>query len=51
MYAWTNSLGMSNLRKPAVIIINQVRERPGVMFGNPEVMPEDEDNDFLPVSL
>jgi len=37
--AGLNSLGMSNLRKPAVIIINQVRERPGVMFGNPEVMP------------
>ena len=34
-----NSLGMTNERKPAVILINQIREKVGVMYGNPETYP------------
>lgn len=34
-----NSLGMDNLKKPAVILINQLRDKVGVMFGSPTVMP------------
>ena len=34
-----NSLGMGNRRKPTVILINQLRERVGVLFGDPYVMP------------
>jgi len=34
-----NSLGSQNTRKPAVILINQLRDKVGVMFGSPTVMP------------
>ena len=34
-----NSLGMINERKPAVILINQIRKNVGVMFGNPDTYP------------
>lgn len=34
-----NSLGSQNKRKPCVILINQLREKVGIMFGNPTVMP------------
>lgn len=34
-----NSLGTHAVDKPAVILINQLREKVGVMFGNPETMP------------
>lgn len=34
-----NSLGSQNVRKPSVILINQLRDKVGVMFGSPTVMP------------
>jgi len=34
-----NHLGMTNVRKPSVILINQLRDKVGVMFGSPETMP------------
>jgi recombination protein RecA len=34
-----NSLGTNNAKKPTVILINQVREKVGVMYGSPDVMP------------
>jgi recombination protein RecA len=34
-----NSLGTDNLKKPTVILINQIREKVGVMFGSPDTMP------------
>ena len=34
-----NSLGSQNVRKPSVILINQLREKVGILFGSPTVMP------------
>ena len=34
-----NSLGMDNPRKPTVILINQIRDKIGVMYGPTETMP------------
>lgn len=34
-----NSLGVETTCKPSVILINQLREKVGVMFGSPETMP------------
>ena len=34
-----NSLGMLNMRKPVIILINQVRTNVGVMYGNPDTYP------------
>lgn len=34
-----NSLGIDNQRKPSVILINQLRDRVGIMYGSPTVMP------------
>mgnify|MGYP000883778139 CR=1 FL=1 len=34
-----NSLGMENPRKPTVLLINQIREKVGVMYGSPDTMP------------
>lgn len=34
-----NHLGMANRRKPSIVLINQLREKVGVMFGSPDVMP------------
>lgn len=34
-----NSLGIDNMHKPTVLLINQLREKVGVMFGNPDTMP------------
>lgn len=34
-----NSLGMDNVHKPTVILINQLREKVGVLFGSPDTMP------------
>ena len=33
-----NSLGMMNKRKPAVIMVNQLREKVGVNYGSPETL-------------
>ena len=37
--AGMNSLGMTNERKPSVVMINQVRQKVGVMYGSPDVYP------------
>ena len=37
--AGMNSLGMVNERKPAVVLINQVRHKVGVMYGSPDTYP------------
>ena len=34
-----NSLGTANTQKPTVLLINQLREKVGVMFGSNETMP------------
>jgi recombination protein RecA len=34
-----NSLGMTNERKPTVILINQIRKNVGVMYGSPDTYP------------
>jgi len=34
-----NSLGMSKAQKPSVILVNQIREKIGVMYGSPDTMP------------
>lgn len=34
-----NSLGAENPRKPTVLLVNQIREKIGVMYGSPDTMP------------
>ena len=39
---WTSavhSLGIKNDRKPTILCINQIRQKVGVLYGNPETMP------------
>lgn len=41
-----NSLGMDTEMKPCIILINQIRLKVGVMFGNPETSPGGKGIDF-----
>jgi recombination protein RecA len=41
-----NSLGMDVEQKPTIILINQLRQKVGVMFGNPETSPGGKGIDF-----
>lgn len=41
-----NSLGMTNEQKPSIILINQIREKLGIMWGNPETMPGGKGQNF-----
>lgn len=41
-----NSLGMAEENKPIILLINQLRQKVGVMFGNPETSPGGKGIDF-----
>jgi len=47
---WTSavhSLGIQNERKPTILCINQIRQKVGVMYGSPDVMPGGVGQDFV----